>query len=75
MPRLNLTSQQIIVIDQLNRTIPETMNRLPYTPEFDALYDEFVERTNSDLDKNSFWQALSNARKASKLMRNVLPPK
>ena len=75
MPRVTLSNPQKIVIAQLYQTIPETVDQLPYTPEFDALYDKFVKRTSSDLDKNQFWRALSNARKASKLMRKAIPRK
>lgn len=47
----------------------ETADALPYTDKFETLYNDFLRRANVSMDRHSFWRALSNARKASKLIR------
>jgi hypothetical protein len=43
-------------------------DQLPYTPEFDQLWEEVQRRTGAVLTLAAFWRLLTNARK-----RGVLP--
>jgi len=46
-----------------------TLDRLPYTAQFDALCERFRERTGLVLDHHNVWLALCNLRKADRLVR------
>ncbi|MGL4595697.1 MAG: AAA family ATPase [Thermoguttaceae bacterium] len=40
-------------------------DRLPYTKDFDDVYDQFREHTNREISKNDFWRLLSTIAKSS----------
>ena len=39
------------------------LDRLPYTEQFDSLYDNFLSQTRVHCSKNQFWLYLLSARK------------
>lgn len=57
------------VLGRLYMRLGVATDKLPYTHEFDELYDEFQNTTGVVIAKSQFWQELSNARKASRLPR------
>ncbi len=54
---------------ELLRLCPENIgsrDRLPYTTEFEHMYEQFKVHTGRKLTKNEFWRALSKTAKASR---------
>ena len=52
---------------ELLRLCPENIgsrDRLPYTTEFEHMYEQFKVHTGRNLTKNDFWRALSKTAKA-----------
>jgi len=66
---LDLNNTQIDILAALYAECPTTLDDLPYTGAFERLYTQFLARTGVSLDRHGLWRALSNARKASKLVR------
>ena len=48
-----------------------TADQLPYTEEFERLYEDVQRRTNSTLSRSEFWRLLANARKRGALPRLI----
>jgi hypothetical protein len=70
MTHLDLNESQIDVLSELYAEAAcKSSDDLPYTPEFEQLYSQFLARTGISLDRHYVWKALCNARKASKLVR------
>lgn len=46
-------------------------DQLPYTEEFERLYEDVLRRTNSTLTRAEFWRVLANARKRAALPRLI----
>lgn len=46
-----------------------TVDDLPYSDEFDAMFEQFRSCTGRDISRHEFWKALANLRKASQLVR------
>jgi len=69
MPRLYLSNAHREIVADLYARTSATVDDLPYTDEFDRLHAEFEARTGRILSKHDFWRALSNARKANRLIR------
>jgi hypothetical protein len=67
----NLRNSDKEFIAELYTRVPGTVDRLPYTIEFDQLHAEFIDRSGTQISKHDFWRALSNARKASRLVRKA----
>lgn len=65
----DLTNEQNEILSELYNNCNETLDSLPYTDTFDNLYSQFLIRSGLAIDRSTFWKALSNARKASKLVR------
>lgn len=57
------------IIAELYAAANRTVDDLPYTDEFEAIFTEFCARTSRDMTRREFWKALANARKASHLIR------
>lgn len=57
------------VLIELYATCPRTLDDLPYTAEFSRLYEQFMARTGKTVTQHDVWRALSNLRKASRLVR------
>ena len=66
---LDLNDSQIDVLAELYAECDTTLDDLPYTEAFERLYSQFLARAGVTLDRHGLWRALSNARKASKLVR------
>jgi hypothetical protein len=49
------------------------VDELPYTEEFERLYESFIQRTGLALNRHQAWRALSSCRKASLLPRKSKP--
>ncbi len=65
---LNASQKDVLANLYANASCTST-DDLPYTDEFDRIYDQFLAQTGVALDRHHFWKALSNARKARKLVR------
>ena len=57
------------IIVELYVTTKRTVDDLPYTGEFEAMFSEFCSRTGREMTRHEFWKVLANARKASRLIR------
>lgn len=66
-PKLDDSAKQIIA--DLYTETARTVDDLPYTAEFDAMYDQFRSYTGRDIGRHDFWKTLANLRKASHLVR------
>jgi len=61
-----------LLVDLYKRT-RKTVDELPYTEEFERLYESFIQRTGLALNCHQAWRALSSCRKASLLPRKSIP--
>ncbi len=69
MPRLRISQvHKALLVELYNRT-RKTVDDLPYTEEFERLYESFVQRSGLNMNRHDFWRALSSQRKASRLVR------
>jgi hypothetical protein len=69
MKRLHLKPEhKNILIELYNRT-HKTVDGLPYTEEFERLYESFVQRSGLNLTRHHVWRALARQRKAKHLVR------
>jgi hypothetical protein len=46
-----------------------SLDDLPYTDEFEELYQQFLESAGVNMERHFVWKALCNCRKASRLIR------
>ena len=67
--KLDDAAKQIIA--DLYTATGRTVDDLPYTAEFDAMFDQFRSSTGRDIGRHEFWKALANLRKASHLVRKI----
>lgn len=68
-PLSGLSSAHREIIAALYSACPLTRDDLPYTSEFDSLYDAFVAQTGKQLTKHEFWRALASIGKGTGLKR------
>ena len=59
------------IIADLYAATDRTVDDLPYTAEFDAMFEQFRSSTGRDISRHEFWKALANLRKASHLVRKI----
>ena len=59
------------IIADLYAATDQTVDNLPYTDEFDAMFEQFRSSTRRDIGRHEFWKALANLRKASHLVRKI----
>jgi hypothetical protein len=59
-----------LLLDLYTRT-SKTLDDLPYTEEFEDLFTAFVARTGRTITRHDIWRALSNLRKAKRLVRKA----
>ncbi len=59
------------IITDLYAATGKTVDDLPYTAEFDNMFDQFCSITGRDIGRHDFWKALANLRKASRLVRKI----
>jgi hypothetical protein len=69
MPRLHLSSDHRQLLVDLYRRTRKTVDDLPYSEEFERLYESFVQRTGVNLNRRDLWRALASQPKASRLPR------
>ena len=69
MTHLDLSDSQIGILVDIYAGYAATLDDLPYTEEFEQLYAEFQARTGLGIERRYVWRALSNCRKAGRLIR------
>jgi len=69
MSASNLSDGHRQIIADLYAAAQRTVDDLPYTDEFEAMFQTFCSCSGRDITRHEFWKALSNARKASHLVR------
>ncbi|MHC4621536.1 MAG: hypothetical protein ACYTEQ_27660 [Planctomycetota bacterium] len=55
------------LIHMYKRVTKETSESVPYTDEFEIIYEAFLAKTGLQMDRNGVWRALSNIRKRGEL--------
>jgi hypothetical protein len=69
MSSLYLSRAHEDMLVELYGQTAKTLDDLPYTEDFEQLYAKFVERSGRALSRHDLWRALSNLRKARRLVR------
>ena len=69
MTRTRVTNADKRVLISLYERIQKTVDEWRYTGDFDRPYDGFLAETQLILSRHEVWRLLSNARKASRLVR------
>ena len=69
MSQLRLDDHDKAKIVELYGRTNKTVDRLPYTRQFEQLYEEYQATAERRLTRNQFWRALSSRRKARQLVR------
>jgi hypothetical protein len=57
------------LLGELYGRTAKTADDLPYTEEFESLYTAFIARSGLIMTRHDVWRALTNLRKARKLVR------
>ena len=55
--------KEIEIAAQIARTSTVPLDRLPYTEQFEILYQAFCDQLKREITQHDFWQALLSARK------------
>lgn len=71
MSRLHLREEHKQLLVELYERTRKTVDDLPYTEEFERLYESFLQRSGLSLNRHDVWRALAGQRKASRLTRKV----
>jgi len=71
MSRLHLRPEHKQLLVELYERTRKTVDDLPYTEEFERLYESFIQRSGVSLNRHDVWRALTSQRKASRLIRKV----
>lgn len=71
MSRLHLRPEHKQLLVELYERTRKTVDDLPYTEEFERLYESFIQRSGVSLNRHDVWRALASQRKASRLIRKV----
>jgi hypothetical protein len=66
-PYLSRAHEEMLI--ELYGQAAKTLDDLPYTEEFERLHAEFVARSGKAMNHHDLWRALSNLRKARRLVR------
>jgi len=69
MSRLRIRDEHKQLLIDLYRRTRKTVDDLPYTEEFERLYESFIQRSGLNMNRHDFWRVLSSQRKASRLVR------
>lgn len=69
MAKLRISNEHKQLLVELYQRTRKTVDDLPYTEEFEKLYESFLQRTGLNLNRHDFWRILSSQRKASRLVR------
>ncbi len=67
--RLHLRTEQQELLDTLYERTKLTVDDLPYTEEFEALFQSFLQRSGLTMNRHDVWRALASRRKTGKLVR------
>lgn len=71
MSKLQLRSEHKQLLVELYERTRKTVDDLPYTEEFERLYESFIQRSGLGLNRHDVWRVLASQRKASRLVRKV----
>lgn len=71
MSRLHLRPEHKQLLVELYERTRKTVDDLPYTEEFERLYESFIQRSGVSLNRHDVWRALASRRKARRLIRKV----
>jgi hypothetical protein len=69
MPKIKLKNEHKQILVDLYKRTAKTVDDLPYTEEFEHLYESFVQRSGLTMSRHDVWRALASQRKASRLER------
>ncbi len=69
MTQVRLRSEHKDLLIELYKRTRKTVDDLPYTEEFERLYESFLQRSGLDMNRHDVWRALASQRKASRLVR------
>jgi predicted AAA+ superfamily ATPase len=69
LPIVQATDEEMIDIFLLLPEEATAVDRLPYTQEFDQIYQQFCRRTENKLSPNEFWHLLLRIRKSARTTR------
>ncbi|MBU0640304.1 MAG: hypothetical protein KKB50_15675 [Planctomycetes bacterium] len=69
MARLRIPNQRKQLLIELYKRTRKTVDDLPYTEEFERLYESFIQRSGLNMNRHDVWRALASQRKASRLVR------
>ena len=63
-----LSESHAALVKRMYGRLNMPLDQLPYTPQFELMYREFIEKTNHQaFSRSQLWHWLANARKAKKL--------
>lgn len=65
MARLRIANQHQQLLIELYQRTRKIVDDLPYTEEFERLYESFIQRSGVNLNRRDVWRALASQRKAS----------
>jgi hypothetical protein len=71
MKRLRIRDEHKQLLAELYERTRKTVDELPYTEEFERLYESFIQRSGLSLVRHDVWRALASQRKASRLVRKI----
>lgn len=71
MARLHIRDEHKQQLIELYERTRMTVDDLPYTEEFERLYESFIQRSGLSMNRHDVWRALASQRKASRLVRKV----
>jgi len=69
MRRPSLSKAHEDMLLELYTRTSKTLDDLPYTEEFEDLYTSFVARSGRTMTRHDVWRAMTNLRKAKRLVR------
>ena len=71
MARLHIRDEHKQLLIELYERTRMTVDDLPYTEEFERLYESFIQRSGLNMNRHDVWRALASQRKGSRLVRKV----
>jgi hypothetical protein len=71
MAKLNIREEHKQLLVELYQRTLKTVDDLPYTEEFERLYESFIQRSGLNMNRHDVWRALASQRKASRLIRKA----
>jgi len=69
MERIRLREEHRRLLVDLYKRTRKTVDDLPYSEEFERLYESFIQRSGLNMGRHHVWRALASQRKASRLVR------